>query len=95
LNSTVDQNDHPYILGVAEDGREKGPLADVLQDAEANGENGTLIDMHEKQWYKSVDLCTFDQGDSEICFYSINLIYSTFLALHSDSCPEKDRSPGT
>jgi hypothetical protein len=63
-------------LGVAEDGREKRPLADELQDAEAKRES---VDMCEKQWYDSVDLCTFDQGNCVTCSDAINLLTLPFL----------------
>jgi isocitrate lyase len=59
ISSTVDKNDHEFILGTIVQGI---PLAEVLDDAEAKGLNGPAIDRLEKQWLESHPLVTFNQA---------------------------------
>jgi isocitrate lyase len=59
ISSTVDKNDHEFILGTTVQGT---PLAEVLDDAEAKGLNGPAIDRLEKEWMESHPLVTFNQA---------------------------------
>lgn len=59
ISSTVDPDDHEFILGTTKKGK---ALAQVLAEAEANGASGAEVDMLEKEWTEKNKLCTFDQG---------------------------------
>lgn len=59
ISSTVDKNDHEFILGTTVDGN---ALAEVLDEAEANGLSGPAVDKLEKEWMESHPLVTFDQA---------------------------------
>ncbi|KAG9055177.1 hypothetical protein FS842_002944 [Serendipita sp. 407] len=62
ISSTVDKNDHEFILGTIVDGT---PLAEVLDDAEAKGLSGPAVDKLEKEWLEAHPLVTFDQAVEE------------------------------
>lgn len=59
ISSTVDKNDHDFILGTTVEGT---PLAEVLDDAEAKGLSGPAIDKLEKEWIEAHPLNTFNQA---------------------------------
>jgi isocitrate lyase len=59
ISSTVDKNDHDFILGTTKEGT---PLAEVLDDAEARGLNGSAVDTLEKEWMDVHPLSTFGQA---------------------------------
>ncbi|KAJ7492153.1 isocitrate lyase [Mycena latifolia] len=59
LSSSVDAEDHEFILGTTAQ-VSKG-LAQVLSDAEARGATGAEIDALEQQWTEGNPLCTFNQ----------------------------------
>ncbi|TFL06158.1 isocitrate lyase [Pterulicium gracile] len=59
ISSTVDPDDHEFILGTTKKGK---ALAQVLAEAEANGASGAEVDMLEKEWTEKNKLCTFDQA---------------------------------
>jgi isocitrate lyase len=60
LSSSVDAEDHEFILGTTSQ-VSKG-LAQVLSDAEARGATGAEVDALEQQWTEEHPLCTFDQA---------------------------------
>ncbi|GAP90234.2 putative isocitrate lyase [Rosellinia necatrix] len=60
ISSAIDARDHEFILGVAEEG--VAPLAETLQQMEANGVSGAEIDAFEANWVKSHKLVTFDEA---------------------------------
>ena len=60
LSSAIDVRDHEFILGVAQEGIE--PLADTLQDMEANGASGSESDIFEAAWVKKTELMTCDEA---------------------------------
>jgi isocitrate lyase len=59
ISSTVDKNDHDFILGTTKEGT---PLAEVLDDAEARGLSGSAVDKLEKEWMDVHPLSTFVQA---------------------------------
>lgn len=59
ISSTVDKNDHGFILGTTKEGT---PLAEVLDDSEARGLSGAAIDKLEKEWMDAHPLSTFGQA---------------------------------
>ena len=59
ISSTVDKNDHEFILGTTAEGI---PLAEVLDEAEAQGKSGPVVDNLEKEWLEKHPLVTFDQA---------------------------------
>ncbi|CAG8759581.1 406_t:CDS:2, partial [Acaulospora colombiana] len=59
ISSTVDKNDHEFILGTTVEG---SALAEVLDDAEAKGLNGPEVDKVEKSWLDTHPLVTFDEA---------------------------------
>ena len=59
ISSTVDGEDHEFILGVTT--RSKG-LTPLIAEAEAQGATGAEIDKLEKEWTEANKLCTFNQG---------------------------------
>ncbi|KAI8952174.1 isocitrate lyase [Xylaria longipes] len=63
ISSAIDSRDHEFILGVAEEGI--APLAETLQQMEANGVSGAEIDVFEAKWVKSHKLVTFDEAAVE------------------------------
>ncbi|KAI0403113.1 isocitrate lyase [Xylaria palmicola] len=63
ISSAIDTRDHEFILGVAEEG--VVPLAETLQQMEANGVSGSEIDAFEAKWVKSHKLVTFDEAAVE------------------------------
>ncbi|KAI1816119.1 isocitrate lyase [Poronia punctata] len=63
ISSAIDARDHEFILGVAEEG--VAPLAETLQQMEANGASGPEIDAFEANWVKSHKLVTFDEAAVE------------------------------
>ncbi|KAI1427137.1 isocitrate lyase [Xylaria sp. FL1777] len=63
ISSAIDTRDHEFILGVAEDG--VAPLAETLQEMEANGVSGAEIDAFEAKWVKTHKLVTFDEAAVE------------------------------
>lgn len=60
ISSAIDVRDHEFILGVAEQGI--APLAETLQEMEANGATGPEIDAFEAGWVKKTTLVTFDEA---------------------------------
>lgn len=60
ISSTIDARDHEFILGVAR--ADATPLAQRLQEMEANGVSGAEIDAFEAQWYEKNKLVTFDEA---------------------------------
>lgn len=54
ISSAIDVRDHEFILGVAEQGI--APLAETLQEMEANGATGPEIDAFEASWVKKSTL---------------------------------------
>ncbi|KAJ6520327.1 isocitrate lyase [Mycena sanguinolenta] len=60
LSSSVDAEDHEFILGTTKGGS-KG-LAQVLADAEARGASGAEVDGLEQRWTEEHPLCTFNQA---------------------------------
>lgn len=60
ISSAIDVRDHEFILGVAEQGI--APLAETLQEMEANGATGPEIDAFEASWVKKTTLVTFDEA---------------------------------
>ena len=67
ISSSVDVQDHPYMLGTTRMGKS---LAEVLAHAEAQGKTGAEVDKVEKEWSESHQLCTFDQGQWIILVYN-------------------------
>jgi isocitrate lyase len=67
LSSNIDVVDHEFILGTT---TTKGiyPLAQVLSEAEAKGENGNVLDRLEREWTASHEMCTFNQGKANRLF---------------------------
>ncbi|KAI3321562.1 isocitrate lyase [Xylariaceae sp. AK1471] len=63
ISSAIDARDHEFILGAAEEG--VAPLAETLQQMEANGASGAEIDAFEANWVKSHKLITFDEAAVE------------------------------
>jgi isocitrate lyase len=59
ISSAVDVRDHEFIKGVTV---ETEPLAETLQDMEADGAPGKEIDQYEAAWVKENKLCTFDEA---------------------------------
>jgi isocitrate lyase len=64
LSSNIDVVDHEFILGTTTKGTY--PLAQVLSEAEAKGENGNVLDRLEKEWTASHEMCTFNQGKATV-----------------------------
>ena len=60
ISSTVDVDDHEYLLGTTTKAAKS--LAQVLSEAEARGAVGPEIDKLEVEWTSSHKLCTFNQG---------------------------------
>jgi isocitrate lyase len=60
LSSSVDADDHEFILGTTS--KVSKGLAQVLSDAEARGATGAEVDALEQQWTEKHPLCTFNQG---------------------------------
>lgn len=60
LSSTVDLEDHEFILGSIAPGK---PLAQVLVEAESTGASGPQIDRIELDWVNEHQMCTFNQGE--------------------------------
>jgi isocitrate lyase len=59
ISSAVDVRDHEFIKGVTEDTE---PLAETLQNMEADGAPGKDIDAYEAAWVKKHKLVTFDEA---------------------------------
>ncbi|KZM20894.1 Isocitrate lyase [Ascochyta rabiei] len=59
LSSAVDVRDHEFIKGVTEDTE---PLAETLQNMEAEGAPGKEIDAFEAAWVKKHKLVTYDEA---------------------------------
>ncbi|KAJ7110313.1 isocitrate lyase [Mycena crocata] len=60
LSSSVDVDDHEFILGTT--AKVSKGLAQVLSEAEARGASGVEIDALEQQWTEGNPLCTFNQA---------------------------------
>ena len=60
LSSSVDAEDHEFILGTTT--KVSKGLAQVLAEAEARGASGAEVDALEQQWTEENPLCTFEQG---------------------------------
>lgn len=67
ISSTVDKNDHEFILGTTAGGT---ALAEVLDEAEAKGLSGAAVDKLEKEWMDAHPLVTFDQAVEAAIFSS-------------------------
>ncbi|KAI0509619.1 isocitrate lyase [Xylaria bambusicola] len=63
ISSAIDTRDHEFILGVAEE--DDAPLAETLQEMEANGVPGSEIDAFEAKWVETHKLVTFDEAAVE------------------------------
>ncbi|KAF8665494.1 hypothetical protein AX16_000509 [Volvariella volvacea WC 439] len=59
ISSSVDVNDHEFMLGTTTRGT---PLAQLLAEAEARGATGAEVDQLEKEWSEQHALCTFNQA---------------------------------
>ncbi|KAJ4485663.1 isocitrate lyase [Lentinula aciculospora] len=59
ISSTVDLEDHEFILGTTIPGK---ALADILAEAESRGASGPEIDQLEKDWTDTHHLRTFNQA---------------------------------
>lgn len=59
ITSTVDVNDHEFIIGTTTPG---SALADEIAEAEMKGSTGSEIEAIESKWMKNHELCTFNQG---------------------------------
>jgi isocitrate lyase len=59
IASTVDIEDHEYILGTTTKGK---ALAQVLAEAEARGADGAEVDKLELEWTKNNKMCTFREA---------------------------------
>lgn len=70
ISSAIDARDHEFILGVADDN--VAPLAETLQQMEANGVSGAEIDAFEAKWVKSHKLVTFDEPPSNRCALKVS-----------------------
>lgn len=60
LSSSVDAEDHEFILGTTS--KVTKGLSQVLADAEARGATGAEVDALEQHWTEEHPLCTFNQG---------------------------------
>lgn len=60
ISSNVDVADHEFIVGTITSGTDS--LAQTLSDAEAIGATGAEVDVLERQWTSSHEMCTFNQG---------------------------------
>ncbi|PPQ77040.1 hypothetical protein CVT25_014857 [Psilocybe cyanescens] len=60
ISSNIDISDHEFIVGTKT--RSTEPLAEVLAKAESEGKTGAEIDLIEKTWMDSHEMCTFDQA---------------------------------
>lgn len=59
ISSSVDINDHEFILGTTTPGP---ALADEIAEAEQRGATSAEIEAIEKTWMAEHELCTFNQG---------------------------------
>ncbi len=59
ISSTVDINDHDFIVGTTTPGK---ALADVIAEAEMSGANGAELEKLEAEWTSTHEMCTFHQG---------------------------------
>ncbi|KAJ7922903.1 isocitrate lyase [Mycena leptocephala] len=82
LSSSVDADDHEFILGTTS--KVSKGLAQVLSDAEARGATGAEVDVLEQQWTEEHPLCTFNQAvETAIAQSSIenkDAAYKSYLA---------------
>jgi len=82
LSSSVDADDHEFILGTTS--KVSKGLAQVLSDAEARGATGAEVDALEQQWTEEHPLCTFNQAvETAIAQSSIenkDAAYKSYLA---------------
>lgn len=67
ISSTVDRNDHEFILGTTV---EDSPLSEVLDDGEMKGLSGPAIDKLEKEWLDSHPLTTYNEAVEAAIFSS-------------------------
>ena len=70
LSSTVDVNDHEFVLGTTKPGE---PLADEIARAEAKAMTGSEVEDIETKWLEEHPLCTFHQGKQRRNFIRIAL----------------------
>jgi isocitrate lyase len=70
ISSTVDKNDHEFILGTTVDGT---ALAEVLDEAEAKGLSGPAVDKLEKEWMDVHPFVTFDRAVEDAISTSNNI----------------------
>lgn len=59
ISSTVDANDHEFIVGTTTPGT---ALADEIAEAEMKGASGAEIEKIETKWMAEHEMCTFNQG---------------------------------
>lgn len=59
ISSTVDINDHEFIMGTTTPG---AALADEIAEAEMNGATSEKLEEIEKKWIEGHQLCTFNEG---------------------------------
>ena len=65
ISSTSDARDHEFMLGVeTHNDPDKPALTEAIAQAEAEGKMGDEIDAVEAAWMGSVELITFDEGES-------------------------------
>ena len=59
ISSTVDINDHQYILGTTKSG---SALAEEISEAETRGATSDELQNMESRWFEIHKLCTFNEG---------------------------------
>ena len=59
ISSTVDVNDHEFIIGTTTPG---AALAEEIAEAEMKGATGAEIEKIESKWMADHEMCTFNQG---------------------------------
>lgn len=79
ISSTVDANDHEFIIGTTTPGT---ALADEIAEAEMKGASGAEIENLETKWMAEHEMCTFNQGELvEFCRVQRIIINMTFPAV--------------
>lgn len=79
ISSTVDANDHEFIIGTTTPGT---ALADEIAEAEMKGASGAEIEKLETKWMAEHEMCTFNQGELvEFCRVQRIIISMTFPAV--------------
>ncbi|KAG8904183.1 hypothetical protein FRB99_002131, partial [Tulasnella sp. 403] len=73
ISSTVDIQDHPFILGTTKRPTDGKGLAQVLAEAEREGLGGSDLDHLEAEWVVDHPLCTFDQAVENAVYASASI----------------------